>query len=482
LVTRRALDLRASTLSEIAARGVPVPRFDRSALHPRILHLGVGGFHRAHLALYVHELAAVGSDWGIRGLGMLDADRRMEEVLRSQDYLYTLVEKGDGEPRAQVIGSVIDYVLAVDDAATVAAKIADIETAILSLTITESGYSLERPNPTIETIAGGLANRRAELGTGITILSCDNIRGSGDVAQAAVLRVSGERDAELARWIESACTFPNSMVDRITPQTSDADRAWVRDQLGIDDGWPVVAESFRQWVIEDEFAAGRPLFEEVGVLFSDRVHDWELYKLRMLNATHTCMAYLSALAGIVYVDEAMATPPLHRFLERFLRQEALPTLDEIPGHSREAYATTVLDRFASTGVRDQIARLCIDGTAKIPTFVIPTIECQLARDGPVECAALALAGWARYLATTPAVERAPDASAERSVSFAKRAMDDPLAFLELAAVFPPALRDSERFRDVFAASSHGLASLGPIAAVEALHGAPSELGHRRSPA
>ncbi len=163
-VTGRALDLHARTLDEIAARGAPVPRYDRTKLRPRILHLGVGGFHRAHLALYVHELAEAGSDWGIRGLGVLDDDRRMESVLRSQDYLYTLVEKGEGEPRAQVVGSIVGYVLAVDDAAAVALQIADPEVAILSLTITESGYSLEEPNPTIEAIAGGLTRRRADSG------------------------------------------------------------------------------------------------------------------------------------------------------------------------------------------------------------------------------------------------------------------------------------------------------------------------------
>jgi mannitol 2-dehydrogenase len=472
LVTRRVFDLRAGTLGEIATRGVPVPRYDRSRLRPRILHVGVGGFHRAHLALYAHELAATGSDWGIRGLGILEADRRMEATLRAQDYLYTLVERGDGEPRPLVIGSIIDYVLAIDDPAAVAEQIADPEAAILSLTITESGYSLERRNSTIEAIAGGLARRRAETGAALTILSCDNIPGNGNVARGAVLRVCEERDAELARWVETTCTFPNSMVDRITPQTGETDRAWLRDTLGIADGWPVITEAFRQWVLEDEFAAGRPRFEQVGVLFSDRVHDWELYKLRMLNATHTCMAYLSALAGIVYVDEAMATPPLRRFLERFLWDEAIPTLEEIPGHPREEYATTVLDRFANTGVRDQIARLCIDGTAKIPTFLIPTIERQLAIDGPVECAALALAGWARYLATTTAAARAADPGAEHSAIYAKRAIVDPVAFLDLTTVFPPALRDSERFRDVFAASARSLASLGPLGAVEELRGTP----------
>jgi mannitol 2-dehydrogenase len=466
----RHIDLTARTLDEISARGVAVPRYDRSALRPRILHVGVGGFHRAHMALYTHELAEAGSAWGIRGLGLLEADRRMEDVLRSQDYLYTLVEKGEGEPRSQVIGSIVDYVLAIDDPAAVAMKIADPETSILSLTITESGYSLERPNPTIEAIVGGLARRRAESGAALSILSCDNIPGNGRVARAAVLRVCEDREAELARWVETTCAFPNSMVDRITPQTTDADRAWVQDTIGIADGWPVVTEPFRQWVLEDDFAAGRPRFEEAGVLFSDRVHDWELYKLRMLNAAHTCMAYLSALAGITYVDEAMATPPLRLFLERFLWDEAIPTLEEIPGYPRANYARTVLDRFASAGVRDQIARLCIDGTAKIPTFVIPTVERQLALGGPVECAALALTGWVRYLATTPASERAPDPSGEHAAGYAKRALEDPVAFLDLETVFPPALRDNVRFRDVFAASARSLASRGPIGAVEALAG------------
>ena len=284
-----------------------------------------------------------GSDWGIRGLGVLDADRPMEVVLRSQDHLYTLVERGDGEPRPQVVGSIVDYVLAIDDPSSVAARIADPETAVLSLTITESGYSLEVPNPTIEAIVGGLARRRAQTGAALTILSCDNIPGNGRVARSAVLRVCESHDVELARWVESTCTFPNSMVDRITPQTTDADRAWLRETVGIEDEWPVVAEPFRQWVLEDAFALGRPRFEEVGALFSDRVRDWEQYKLRLLNGTHTCMAYLSALAGVVYVDEAIATPPLRRFLERFLCDEAIPTLDGDP-------------RASPRGVRDHRAR------------------------------------------------------------------------------------------------------------------------------
>jgi mannitol 2-dehydrogenase len=443
--------LRNETLEAIAARGVSVPTYDRSALRPRLLHLGVGGFHRAHLALYTHELAEAGSDWGIRGLGLLPGDLRMRDALAPQDYLYTLVERGNEQPRAGVVGSIVDFVVALDDPGAFAAQIADPGIEILSLTITESGYSLDTRNATIEAIVDGLDARRATGGAPLTVLSCDNLPGNGTVARNAVLAVCATRAGELARWVDG-----------------DGDRAWLRERWGVDDAWPVVAEPFRQWVIEDRFAAGRPRFEDAGALFADDVHAWELYKLRMLNAAHSCMAYLASLAGIVYVDEAIRVLPMRRFLERLLHDEAIPTLTEISGHSREEYAQTVLRRFENTGVRDQIARLCLDGTAKFPKFLIPTIERQLELGGPVDCAALALAGWARYLATTPRDERATDAGADHAATYALRSLDDPVAFLDFAEVFPPSLRDDERFREAFASAASLLAALGPIGAVEKL--------------
>jgi mannitol 2-dehydrogenase len=462
------LRLSMSSLEAIESLGIGVPHYDRAALEPRILHLGVGGFHRAHLALYTDELAEGGGDWAIRGVGLLEADRRMASVLESQDHLYTLIERDSNESRARIVGSIVDYVLVAGDADAFTAQIARPDVSILSMTITEGGYSLEQPNPTIEAIATGLDIRRATGGAPLTILSCDNLPGNGNVAREAITRVSAARSEELVRFIETACTFPNSMVDRITPQTTDGDRAWLRDEIGLEDGWPVVAEPFRQWVLEDRFAAGRPRFEDVGALFTDRVHDWELYKLRMLNATHSCMAYLMALAGVVYVDEAIAIPAVRRYLERFLASEAIPTLDEIPGHPAADYGRTVLGRYENTGVRDQIARLCIDGTAKFPSFLIPTVERQLELDGPVECAALALAGWARYLATVPAAERAHDPHGDRAASFATRSLGDPLAFLEFDDVFTPRLRESDRFGDAFVKASTALVERGSVGAIERL--------------
>ncbi len=461
------LTLSNDSLTAVAARGVPVPTFDRAALMPRILHIGVGGFHRAHLALYTHELAELGSTWGIRGLGLLATDTRMAEALSSQDYLYSLTEKGTGTFDPRVIGSIIDYVLADEDPSRAIEVIADPITAILSLTITEAGYvePAEGQRTTFDLIADGLAQRQAAGAGPITILSCDNLPGNGDVARRAMMAAAARHSAVLAEWITANCSFPNSMVDRITPQTAPADRAWLLDNYGVDDRWPVVGEPFRQWVIEDDFIAGRPDWEDVGVLFTDDVHRWELYKLRFLNAGHSCMAYLAALAGVVYVDEAMSMTPIIDFLDELLYTEALPTLAEIPGHRREDYITTVLGRFTNTGVRDQIARLCIDGTAKFPTFLIPTIERQLELGGPIRCATLALAAWARYLGTVPIDEQSFDTHGDATRPFAVRALGDPAAFLALSNVFPPALQHNERFCETFVNAYRQLEARGPIAAM-----------------
>jgi mannitol 2-dehydrogenase len=383
------ISVSQDTLAGIAERGVPVPAYDRRRLAPRLVHVGVGGFHRAHLALYVHELATAGDDWGIVGLGLLDKDAEMAAALRAQDHLYTLIEKGNGEPSAAVIGSIIGFVHAPDGQDDAVAEIvAAPATSILSLTVTEAGYTEPSADElaagartTFDRIAAALAVRRDRGAGPLTILSCDNLPGNGDAARQATLAAAARADPALPEWVQESCSFPNSMVDRITPVTAPADQEWLRDTHGIDDNWPVVAEPFRQWVMEDDFAGGRPAWEDVGALFTDRIHDWELYKLRFLNAGHSSIAYLSALAGITFVHGAMATPAVRTFLEDLLHLEAMPTLVEIPGHPREHYVATVLERFANPGVHDQIARICIDGTAKFPDFLIPTIVPRRRRAG-----------------------------------------------------------------------------------------------------
>jgi mannitol 2-dehydrogenase len=460
----------AASLDAIAQRGIPVPGYDRSRLEPRIVHVGVGGFHRAHLALYTDELASGGSTWGIRGLGLLGQDALMKAALGPQDCLYTLTEKDSGAFAPRVVGSLVDYVLAPDDLDLAASVVAGPEVAIVSLTVTEAGYQ-EPDSPqqrtTFDVLAGCLARRQALGLDPLTILSCDNLPGNGDVARRAMLAAAARHSVELSQWIEASFSFPNSMVDRITPATAEADRQWLLDTYGVQDQRPVVSEPFRQWVIEDNFVAGRPAWEEAGVVFSLDVHAWELYKLRMLNAGHSCMAYLCSLAGITYVDEAMGVQEVSHYLSHLLHEEALPTLKEIPGNPRQDYIATVLQRFANTGVRDQIARLCIDGTAKFPTFLIPTIVRQLELGGPIERATLALAAWARYLAVTPPDEQSFDASGGIAGHHARRAVNDPAAFLDFSEVFPPALGQSPRFRDVFVAAARRLHELGPLSAMMA---------------
>jgi mannitol 2-dehydrogenase len=469
------IPLAEAHLAEIARGGIPVPAYDRARLRPGIVHVGVGGFHRAHLAVYVHELAARGDRWGIVGLGMLAGDAEMAAALGAQDYLYTLIEKSGGEPSVQVIGSIVNFVHApAGHDAAAWELIAAPSTSILSLTVTESGYAeppaAERAagvRTTFDRIAAGLAARRDRAAGPITILSCDNLPGNGDAARGATLSAAARLDATLPAWIEERCTFPNSMVDRITPATSRDDRDWLRDSAGIIDRWPVVSEPFRQWVMEDDFAAGRPPWEDVGALFTDHLDDWEQYKLRMLNAGHSCIAYLSALAGVTYVHEAMGLPAVRTFLESLLHREAIPTVDEIPGHPREEYAASVLERFANVGVRDQIARVCLNGSAKFPTFLIPTIERQLASGGPIERAATALAGWARYLGVLDPKQQAFDADGEVARRYAAEATSDPVAFLAYEAVFSPSVRSSPHFRAAFAAGYEQIATMGPLAAMRA---------------
>jgi mannitol 2-dehydrogenase len=475
---RDPLEITPATLDAIAARGVPVPRYERRALQRRIVHIGVGGFHRAHLAVYTHELAAAGSDWGIAGLGLLPGDAAMAAALGPQDCLYTSIERGPVEPTAAIVGTLVHYEYAAGKPDVVIDRLASPDASVISLTITESGYIIPAPDgSTFDLIARALARRRLEGLTPVTILSCDNVPGNGNVARAATTDAARRLDPSLESWIGDHCAFPNSMVDRITPVTTAADKDWLLSSHGIVDRWPVVSEPFRQWVIEDNFVNGRPRWEDVGVIFTDDVHAWELYKLRLLNAAHSSMAYLCALAGVERVHEAMAIPAVVSFLEALLFREAVPSLVAIPGHPREEYARIALRRFANPGIGDQIARLCIDGTAKFPNFLVPTIEFQLGCGGPVDRAALALAGWARYLGTVPPSEQAADAYAAEAQAFAASAIAEPGRFLEFARVFPPGVSDNERFRSSFAAAYRAIAHAGALeameASVDASHGEPA---------
>jgi len=456
--------------AELAQRGLALPAYRRDGLRTRIVHIGVGGFHRAHLAVACHRLATeTGSDWGICGVGLLPGDSVMADALRAQHHLYSLTLKSGSDRETDVIGSIIDYIFAPDQSSAVVDRIAAPDTAIVSMTVTESGYDdTERNRRAFDVIAAGLDARRIAGRSGITILSCDNLPGNGDAARRCVDAAARRRGVD--GWVAEYCSFPNSMVDRITPATTDADRAHLLERYGVVDRWPVVAEPFWQWVMEDDFAAGRPDFESVGAVYTDNVHAWELYKLRLLNAGHSAIAYLAALAGITYVDEALALPDFREFLNQFLMLEAAPTVTPIDGQPREEYAAMVVDRFANSGVRDQIARLCVDGSSKIPKFLLPTIDAQVRQGGPIARSALVLAGWAHYLAQVPEAEQAPDAFGDQARMFARRAVIDPVEFLDTRLGFSPDIAADRRFVRAFVDAHRSIGAVGVSDSVRAIVG------------
>jgi mannitol 2-dehydrogenase len=463
---------------------VAVPAYDRAALRGGIVHIGVGGFHRAHLAYYADRLAAAGeTGWGIIGSGILPGDGPMAEVLAAQDHLYTLVVRGEQHTSAQLIGSLVGYIHAHPDPANLIERIAHPDTQIVSLTITEGGYPVDDGtgayDPTspvagdgsaFNLLARGLQRRHADGIGPLTVMSCDNIVSNGTMSRAATVGESERLSTELARWVDDNIAFPNSMVDRITPMTTDADRAWLAEQAGIDDQWPVVTEPFTLWVLEDNFAGERPPVEKLDVVITDDVEPFEQMKLRLLNAAHSTLAYLSALRGHRKVDEAMADPAIRAFVEAFLEREARPVLPPVPGYNVDEFQNELLERFANPAIGDQIDRLCLDGTAKFPKFLLPTVRAQLAADGPIGLCALALAGWCLYLRAGTdergeAITVADDPDRERAMALAATSSTDPASFLGYEVVFGSDLAADERFAAAFVDAVQWLERAGVVPSI-----------------
>ena len=494
--------LHASTLSDIAAGGrVPVPEYALDQRTIGIVHFGVGGFHRAHQAMYLDRLFAAGrdQDWAICGVGLMPGDARMRDALTTQDGLYTLVTKApDGTRDPRVIGSIARYLFAPDDPEAVLAQMTDPAVRIVSLTVTEGGYNY---NPSTgefqyetEAIAADLSTRfdadvgaadggaadarvdgagpgatggagsprtmfgyvvealRRRRGAGtppFTVMSCDNVRGNGDLAKRMMLAYARRRDenglhddAPMALWIEQEVAFPNCMVDRITPVTAPEDIEMIADDYGIDDAAPVVSEDFVQWVLEDEFPAGRPAYEEVGVQMVEDVEPYELMKLRLLNCSHQAIAYFGLLLGLTYADEAAVDEHLAPFTRvLYMDREGTPTVPEVPGMDLTAYKDELMERFANQSVKDTLARLAAESSDRIPTWLVPVIRENLKAGRDVTASAAIVASWARYAEGTgengetwPVVDRLHD----RVMAAAATHGDDLLAFL----------RDEELFGDL----------------------------------
>lgn len=409
------IDLNRENLRLMRAP-VRIPRYQPQDVVPGIVHLGLGGFHRAHMARYTHELMErdpAALPFGIVGAGLRPADKDMMDRLRPQDGLYCLLERSGTAETVTVIGSLARLVYAGEGSAELLTAASDPRIRIISLTVTENGYCLnpatKRLDPEHPLIRRDLADpgqpasaigvivetlrRRQQAGLPVpTVLSCDNIQHNGAVLRAAVLALAGLRDPALARWIEANVAFPSTMVDRITPVTAPADIAHLEARYGVRDRWPVVSETFTQWIIEDRFPAGRPAWEAVGAQFVTDVAPYEAMKLRLLNGSHLAVAGLGRLAGLDYIHETMADPAIRAYMVALMDRETGPTLPAVPGIDLADYKRTLIERFANPAIRDTVDRVNADAPLNV---LLDPIRARLSANAGTELLALALAAWMR---------------------------------------------------------------------------------------
>jgi mannitol 2-dehydrogenase len=400
---------------------VTVPGYDRMSVTPAIVHIGLGNFHRAHQAVYFDDLLAqdISTNWGITGVSL--RHRQMKACLSAQDGLYTLVQRGHGEDRARVVGSICQSYYAGEDRSAVLAALTDERTRVVTLTITGDAYCTDSRNGQFDRprgdapaelqalnhfssawayLAEALEQRRRAGVAPFTVLSCDNVADNGQAARSALVSFAELRDPALSRWIERNVAFPSTMVDRITPKVGAAEREFVESTFGIIDRSPVVTEPFRQWIIEDEFCYGRPPLEELGVEFVSDVGPHKLVKTRILNGTHCAISYLAILAGYQRTDEALRDPVLSRYVRQLIRDEIAPLLPTVPGLDVEEYGDSVIERFSNPRITDQLSRLAARGSTKMPTYLLPSLHEAVAAGRPHNLLTLAVAGWIRYLRGT----------------------------------------------------------------------------------
>jgi mannitol 2-dehydrogenase len=453
---------------------VKVPAYDRSNIRTGIAHIGVGGFHRSHEAFYTDQVLNSGgtTDWGICGIALLDteSDRKIYQTLVSQDGLFTLlIINPDGTLNPGVIGSITEYLFAPDNPEAVIEKLASPEIKIITLTITEGGYNFnpatgefQTENPSVQwdlnnpqnpkTVFGYLTQalklRKERTIRAVTIQSCDNIQKNGDILKKMLLSFVRAAEPELTDWIEKNVSFPNSMVDRITPVTKQSDIERLRDIYRFDDAWPVVCEPFIQWITEDNYSQGRPDWESAGVQFVSNVGPYEKMKIRLLNAGHSLLGFLGSLYGCSTVDEAVNVPFLRTFLREFMDNEVTPLLGSVQGINLEDYKNSLIQRFGNPFIKDQLSRICSESSAKIPKFLLPTIREQLDRGGPVKRGTFIVAAWCRYLELTgtPGYDvEIQDKMRDILLDNAKASLNnDPLSFLNNEEIFDD-LSHSGRF-------------------------------------
>lgn len=449
-------------LTSLAKKGVSVPKFDRASIKPGIVHVGVGNFHRSHMAAYVNDMMLtnfdVGKNWGIIGCGTLHFDQAKRDLLEPQDWLQTLVERDSDSTNAQVLGCMTDF-LPIDIQA-IQKTLENPDIKIVSLTVTEGGYYLKDGKFDLQnehvkhdiahpddpkTIFGVLCKaarfRKQNDMPLFTVLSCDNIPHNGNVCQRAVISLAKAQDEHFANWMLDHVAFPNSMVDRITPATTDEQKKFIKDKFGYDDASPVFCEPYRQWVLEDTFsAAGRPPLDMLeNVKFVPDVMPYEFMKLRILNGGHASLCYPSALLDLEFVHESMEHTTISAFLDTLERHEIIPTVPPVPDTVLNDYWTTIANRFTNPTLSDKIARNCYDGLSRQPQFIVPTMQDNMKAGRSVDGMALVSAMWCRYCqGTTESGKEIPpnDPQWDRLHTLALQAKDDPKIWLqELSEVY-----------------------------------------------
>lgn len=487
---------RLTTATLAAARpGTRVPEYDRAGVTPGIVHIGLGGFHRAHLAVYVDDLLAAdpgARGWGVLGVNLLPGDERTARTLAEQDRLYTLLERHPEAIAARIVGSVVDNLFAPDDPERVLAALTDPATRIVSLTITEGGYCYDaatgavdlddpglahdlarpgRPTTAFGYLAETLRRRRAAGTPPFTVMSCDNVHANGAVTRRVLTAFAGAGDAGLGRWIDEHVSFPGSMVDRVTPRTTDADVADAEAATGLHDAWPVSCEPFRQWVLEDRFGAGRPAWDRVGVQLVDDVAPYELMKMRLLNGGHQTIAYAGRLLGHRLGWQACRDDEVTALLRRYQR-EAVRTVPEVPGVDLDDYCATVADRFANPAIDDALDRLSGQSSTMLSTFVLPVLRDLLATGTDATATVAVVACWARWLqGTDDAGEPVPvvDVRAADLTARAARHDEDLLAVVRDNPLFA-GLADDPRFTAPYARTLEAIRARGTRAALAELPG------------
>jgi fructuronate reductase len=386
---------------------VQTPGYDRAAQVAGIVHIGIGAFHRAHQAVYTDDAMRSGErDWAIIGVSLRSAD--VASQLNPQDGLYTVSTRSVAGSELRVVGAVQQVLVASDNPQAVVDAIAAPTTHIVSFTVTEKGY-LRRPDGSLDLaaaiggsslyrfVAAGLAARKAAGLSGLTLLSCDNLAGNGGVLRRLMREYLAAYHPDLSAWFDGECTCPATMIDRIVPATTDADRADVEAVLGVRDEGAVVTEAFSQWVIEDDFAGPRPRWENVGAELVANVAPYETAKLRMLNGAHSALAYIGLGKGHDFVHQAIADPDIRPVIDRLLREEAAPTIDAAPGQDLAAYADALLDRFANPALNHRLIQIAMDGSQKIPQRWLETLAWHQKRGARCPALETAIAAWIAFL-------------------------------------------------------------------------------------